>query len=845
MQKPELLAPAGNMEALMAAVENGADAVYLGGKLFSARHYADNFDDQEMKEALAYSQPRGVKIYVTVNTLLDKRELESAVRFIYRLTQQGINAVIVQDLGLLKILREVLPQLEIHASTQMTVHNSAGCRFLEKHGVKRVVLAREVSLNNIKNIRQKTDIELETFVHGALCISYSGQCLMSSMIGGRSGNRGRCAQPCRMTYRLVDEKGRELTDKTFGLHLLSPRDLNMLDCLPQLVEAGVRAFKVEGRMKRPEYVATVTRIYRQVLDRYWENPEHFFVTEREQKELEQIFNRQFTTGYFFGNPGRDLMSYKRPNNRGLFLGRVTGYNAGTKQAIIRLEEPLRRGDGIEVWVSRGSRVGTTVEEIWWKGQKTEEAPAGAEVVLPLTRKVEKGDRVFKTYDRELMARAHKSYSGPGSRKIKVNAMVRAKEGEPLRIELTDPAGRKASAETQFLGEKALKHPLTEEVIRRQLERLGNTPFELGHLEAEIIGNIMVPLSEINKARREAVARLEELRAEEVRLPTVPRAEFEERLQKVLVEVSDQKRPRTKPLLSVVVGDIASLEAALDSGADRIYFGGEQFRSKPPITNRELEEAVEKCRALGKEAVLVMPRIWHEDQVASMVSDLRQVATWHPDGIMVGNLGSLQLVRETCPQIRIFGDYPLNVFNDHAALFMAEEGIYSITLSPELNFEQLKELSLPVDISLECLVHGFIPLMISEYCAVGAILGERTEGTPCRQVCYQGRFGLKDRMNFIFPLESDQYCRMFVFNPKELCLIEDLPLFMDLGINSLRIEAKKESAEYVRRVVTAYRTAIDEAWQLRKDKGTLTKLKEELEKASAAGFTKGHYYRGVL
>src|SRR5665647_2101696 len=313
-ETPELPAPAGGMEALIAAVENGADAVYLGARAFSARGYASNFSNEELEEAIDYAHLRGVKVYVTVNTLLKDGEVESAFKLLRCLREIGVDAIIIQDLGLISLAGKYLPDLPLHASTQMTLHNSAGVEFVNKLGIERVVLSRESSLEDIKRIREKSRIEIEIFIHGALCISYSGQCLLSSLIGGRSGNRGYCAQPCRKKYRLYCE-GKSI--KKSGDYLLSPRDLNISSGLGALIEAGIESFKIEGRMKRPEYVAGVVRIYRRLIDRYVENPAGYAVSEEEQETLTQLFNRGFTQGYFFDNPRGELMNRENPHNRGV------------------------------------------------------------------------------------------------------------------------------------------------------------------------------------------------------------------------------------------------------------------------------------------------------------------------------------------------------------------------------------------------------------------------------------------------------------------------------------------------------------------------------------------------
>jgi putative protease len=317
----ELLAPAGSKEAFYAAVNNGADAVYLGGKIFNARQFANNFSNEDLKEIIAYAHFHGVKVYITVNTLIADTEIKDLLEYLVFLRNSGVDAIITQDLGVAKLVKEYIPDLELHASTQMTIHNSPGVQFLKEQGFKRVVLSRECSLEDIKNIHKEDKTELEVFIHGALCICYSGQCYMSSMIGGRSGNRGKCAQPCRLGYELMNDQGQKLTDESFGKHLLSPKDLNTSEFLIELLEAGVTSLKIEGRMKRPEYVATVVRIYRQILDQYYAH-EPISLTDENKRDLKQIFNRDFTSGYFIKNQGADLMSYKKPNNRGIFLGRV-------------------------------------------------------------------------------------------------------------------------------------------------------------------------------------------------------------------------------------------------------------------------------------------------------------------------------------------------------------------------------------------------------------------------------------------------------------------------------------------------------------------------------------------
>ena len=400
---PELLAPAGDWETLKVAVAAGADAVYAGGKMFSARQFATNFDRDELAAAADYLHLRGRKLYVTVNTLIKQGEIDDFLDYIDFLSAIGTDAVILQDLGALYLIRTYWPHLPVHASTQMTVHDGAGVRFLQKLGVERVILARELSWEEIKAICAENRVEVEVFVHGALCVAYSGACLFSSLVGGRSGNRGRCAQPCRLTYTLYQATGhgRPVPVSEKEKHLLSPKDLSLLTAVPQLIEAGVSSLKIEGRMKGPEYVGTVVNTYRKVLDRYGEAPERFRVEQEEINALTTVFNRGLSTGYFLGDLGPALISPDRPNNRGRFVGRVKQYDAKRKRCRVKLEQELQAGDGIEVWVKVGGRVGTIVEDLTVSGKKVEAAPPGAEAEFALPEKVKPGDRVFLTSSRLL------------------------------------------------------------------------------------------------------------------------------------------------------------------------------------------------------------------------------------------------------------------------------------------------------------------------------------------------------------------------------------------------------------------------------------------------------------
>jgi len=843
MRKPELLAPAGSWGALVAAVQNGADAVYLGGKSFNARNSADNFDDDALAKAIEYAHVRGVKVHVTMNILLADTELKEALRFLRIVYNAGADAVIMQDLGLIRMTRLMFPELELHASTQMTVHNVPGAIFLRDAGIKRIVLARELDLDSIREIRKRAGVEVETFVHGALCVCYSGQCQMSSMIGGRSGNRGRCAQPCRLEYRLVDDKGMQVADnEKVGDYLLSPRDLNISLHIPELIKAGIDAFKIEGRMRRPEYVATVTRIYRTLIDRAALGGE-YFVTGDEASQLAQVFNREFTTGYFFGVPGKDLMSYKRPNNRGIRLGRVRSYDRDANQAEIELEAPLNVGDGIEVWVTRGGRVGTEVNEIFVSGQKTFAADAGAVAVLKLEGHIHPGDRVFKTHDVKLMENAVQTYSSSReTRRIPLDFKVRARVGEPMILEAADQEWVTAQATTREVGQIAQRRPLTEEFLAEQLDRLGNTPFVLNKLECDLGENVMIPVSEINDVRRQVVEQIAETRALLRKPPKACDSDLEVKMS-VLLGEEEIDRSGKFPVLAVAVSGAPEALAAVKSGAELVYFSGDQFRSRSNVTAAEIHKARQYCSDAGVEFYLTTPRIAHDREIKQYLPFLKSLLETEPDGIMISSYGWLPELREMTG-LTLAADFSLNVFNQQSAMFLMRRGVSRVTLSTELTGEQIKYLTSRSPVETEVIVHGVLPLMVSRYCVVGSVLGGKGENNSCSGQCSHASYALLDRKGVVFPVETDRHCLMHIYNSRELCLLDTLPYLAKVGPAVLRIEARRENETYVARAVKTYRQVLD---GLRISPDKLPDLSAIMEKLveGGPGFTRGHYYRGVM
>lgn len=829
----ELLAPVGSEEALVAAVESGANAIYLAGKAFGARAYAPNFTDEDLANAVRFAHLRNVQVYVTVNTLVDDGEMPELARYLRYLYEIDVDAIIVQDIGVAKLANKVVPDLPLHASTQMTVHNLAGVDFLEKIGFTRVVLARELSLDDIKYICKNTKVEIETFVHGALCISYSGQCLMSSMIGGRSGNRGRCAQPCRLPYTLIDESGNNVLDSAeAGEYLLSPRDMNTLDLIPDFIEAGVVSFKIEGRMKRPEYVAIVVDAYRQVIDSFLKTGQ-VIIDQQRQKELAQIFNRDFTTAYLKGKEGRNMMSDRRPNNRGVRIGRVIDYNHHAKYVDIKLDETLAKDDIVDFWVKVGGRVSSTVTSLIVDGVEVDTAFPGMVARIPVSSPVRINDRVFKVFDAKLMQRARDFFNqSTPKRRIPINVRVDVFEGKPMTISIQDNEGYHSSAETVFVTQKALKRPLTEDVIIKQVDRLGNTIFKIENIECNIGGEVMVPVSEINDARRRAIEELENERLQRFARNLVPKHQVI--LNELSLPVIQPKK--TKPQLVVNVDSFEKVAICIENGADIIMFGGESFNHKP-IGENDYKRVAELVHNSGRKLILSTPRLVKEWQVKGLTEDLRLFKSLEPDAVSVGNLGVLEMARDLAIN-SIHIDYPMNIYNSIAVAFFAERRINSMTLSPELTFKQIEELVKRGPMVYECLVDGYLELMITEFCAVGSYLGKLGLGN-CNQACSNGMYWLNDRKNAKFPLVTDQFCRMHVLNSKRLSMLPHVNQFGAIGINRIRIEGKKDSVSELGRVTRLYREILDigKEHPIFTDSRVLESVEQDI--------TRGHYFRGVL
>ncbi|MCY6370525.1 U32 family peptidase [Clostridium ganghwense] len=786
MKKVELLAPAGSLESLYAAVQNGADAVYLGGTKFSARAYASNFDEETMTKAVEYCHLYNVKVYITVNTSMKQNEIGEALEYIKFLYEIGVDALIIQDTGIAELVRRNFPDFEIHASTQMTVHNGEGALLLKKLGFSRIVLSRELSLEEIKYISKDLDIETEIFIHGALCISYSGQCLMSSLIGGRSGNRGRCAQPCRLPYGIINKT----TGKGKKGYVLSPKDICTIENIKDIIESGASSLKIEGRMKRPQYVAGVVSAYRKAIDEAscqlnYEKQSNFKV-EEEKKKLLQLFNREgFSKAYLFGNTGRDMMSYRFPKNTGVQIGKVN------KDLTIELKENISIRDGI-----RFGDDGFTIFKIVKGSKNVEEAFIGDRVKLKPT-KYKSGDILYKTSDVKLLDDLSKSYSDIYEKKNNLKLNVKFKIGDPVTLETIykDKSFKVSGEEVQ----KALKKPLEKEKVIKNLNKTGDTAFSFIEISFETFEEGFIPVSSINALRRELIDKIGEY----------IKNEGKRTLNKGLdLNVTSKKELKSQingPI--VVVTTKEQLKAAEECNIDNIAV--ELFMRDYDIDFKNIN-----CPNVYIKTSTII-----KEEFNNVCREIEEKLPYIK-GIITSNLGIISKLKE---KTLIIGDYKLNSFNSYCMEFYKD--ILDIaTISVELNKKEIGNLVKKAPLPTSIIVYGRTELMVSEYCPIGSAFGEKTGKTACSGECTKGSFVLKDRKGEEFPVKTDKYCRSHIYNGSAINLIPNLEEIKGLNVELYRLDFTDESYEETLSILKGY--------------------KNESYEGEFKGFTRGHFKRGV-
>lgn len=748
MRNIELLAPAGSVEAFKAAVLNGANAVYIGARNFGARKSV-GFSDEEVVELVKYAHIRNVKVYVTLNTLIYDDEMKEALEVVDFLYHSDVDAVLVQDLGLMYLIRNLYPDFEVHASTQMNTHNVEQARVLKNCGLTRVVLSRESTIDDIKKIKEELGIEVEVFVHGALCMSYSGQCLMSSFIGKRSGNQGECAQPCRLPYSLIENGKSKVKDK----YLLSTKDLNTVEELHRILDAGADSLKIEGRLKNPEYVAEVVRVYRNAIDSYLLK-QRFEMNRKDKDNLAQVFNRDFTKGYINREKPHNIVNIERSNNKGVLIGEVV--NVDKFKFHVKLSGKLSQGDGIRI-VSNED-VGFYVNKMYKKNDYVSSGKSGEIVSFDYQKGVKVHDKVYKTFDKYLNEELQDTYSKENIR-IPLSVKVYAHKGENMYVVISDGIND-IRYESSYVVDKALKSPTTKERIGEQLSKLNDVPYCIDNIEYDVEEDVIIPVSIINELRRESIALLSDKRSVK-----------HIRQGRVSLVNKDVKVYKSEDLLKVKVATKEQEDIVRRLGYDYVY-------TKEDVKGGNLS----------------LPRI-----------DNRCLPEYKSNQILINELSGLKYHKY------LIADAYMNITNIYSAYVLYSLGCNCVTLSLEMNEKRISRFAKNYEQvfgykpNLEMIVYGYNDLMVMKYCPINKGLGIDKQGC---MMCKYNKYHLEDRKGFLMPLMNDSMCTMKVLNTRRLSLLRYIDDLRSYGINNIRIEFTVEDEKEVEIVASAYRRWFD-------------------------------------
>jgi putative protease len=832
-RRPELLSPAGNWECLRAAVANGANAIYFGLERFNARLRADNFRTEELPEIMGYLRRYGVRGFVTFNTLIFTNELQAAGQMLIQLADAGVDAIIVQDPGLARLAREITPELELHASTQMTITSPEGLALATELGITRAVLARELSLRELKRFPTEK-FPVEVFVHGALCVAYSGQCLTSESLGQRSANRGECAQACRLPYQLlVDGRLKDLGDKRF---LLSPQDLSGVEEIPELIRLGVASFKIEGRLKSPEYVAAVTRVYREAIDRAIASIESEDavpgIPEDDSYSLEMTFSRGLFSGWLHGVNHQRLVNGRCGKKRGAFIGLVR--RIGKDFVELDPEVEVKPGDGV----------------VFDAGEDTEHEQGGRIYEVRFQRlhfrngqidfqRVKVGDRLWKTDDPALNRRLRQTFArDPEQPRTPVDMEVSGRSGRPLRLRVIS-GGYAVEASSELDLCPARTSVLSSVVLREQLSRLGETRYALRNLEVKIEDDVFIPIGFINRLRRDAMTGLDAAidadRSKQGKPlgasgspgiigPEEPpasnrarRRSSESALSHLLV--SAQTCLRGSPELITLCRTFDQIEVAMEEGIKTIYVDFEDVR----LYSQAIERIGDRAHAF-----LATPRI----QKSGEQGIFRLIENARPYGVLIRNLGSISFFRGS--RFRLHGDFSLNVANPLTADFFAKRGLEQLTISYDLNIKEvLSLLQYEPANRFELTIHQHMPMFHMEHCVFAAFLSDGTDYTNCGRPCDRHEVKLRDRVGSEHLIKADVGCRNTVFNARAQSGALCTQALLAAGLRRFRVEFLSENHSEARHLIRIYRQLLkgeipgEELWrdikvhlQLGVTKGTL-------------------------
>lgn len=807
---PELLAPAGDWDCVHAAIENGADAVYFGLDCgFNARHRAKNFHLDDLQELMTLLRRRGVRGYTTMNTLVFPSELPRLVPLIEQIAESGVDAVLVQDFGVARLAREICSELEIHASTQMSLTSAETIRVATDLGLSRVVLARELSVAEISKIAAATTIPLEVFIHGALCVAYSGQCLTSESLGGRSANRGQCAQACRLPYELIcDGSDVDLGDVRY---LLSPQDLAGYDSIVALMRAGIASLKIEGRLKTPEYVANITSHYRRAIDQAaLEGVVQ--IDESDRQEMELSFSRGFTPGWLEGNDHKRLVPGRHSAKRGVRLGRVEASDGDRIKTRLKVDLSLGDGLGIESTETGGSEQAMQGGRVYSlhtdEGEKRKSMSAGETAWIGFGRgeidwrSIEPDAGIYKNDDPQLNRRLRRTFQGadPQTRRA-IDFDVVAIAGQPLQIRASlasRSTGPTATVVSEQSLERANKHPVNEDAIASKLSRLGGTAFSMGSLNVTIDGQPMVPASLLNQMRRQLI----DLVATKVSEPP-PRTIVREAGERMLSPIAESE-PAAKtesgpgeehPRLAVLCRTLEQVEGAARGGANLIYVDFHDVRQYAQVSERVSPFSI----PFGIATVRM--------QKPGEMGLLRVLRRHEPDFILARNLAALDFFREA--SIRTIADFSLNVANHRSAEWIRRWGAVRVTASYDLNRDQLADLigSLPAR-WMEVVLHQHIPMFHMEHCVFCSVLSPGTDKTNCGRPCDDHEVKLRDRVGAEHVLHADVACRNTLYNAMPQSGAETAASLIGSGVRWFRLEMLEESATEVEETISLYRKLLD-------------------------------------
>lgn len=772
----ELLSPAGSMESLKAGIQNGADAIYLGGSSFGARASATNFDNDELIEAVKYAKLRNVNIFVTVNTSIKETEVEELISYTDFLYKIGVDAIILSDIGVAEVLRKRYPNMELHASTQISAHSLNDVLELKKVGFNRVVLARELSIEEIKEICDNVDIDIEVFIHGAICISYSGQCLMSSMLGDRSGNRGRCAQPCRQSYKLINKTTGKIIDVN-GNYLLSPKDLCSIENIEKILDTGVKSLKIEGRMKRPEYVAVVTSRYRKTIDNYINNK----ITDDKKalkEDLEAIFNRKFTSGYLMSKNGSDIVNLDKPNNVGVKVGEVLNFNSKKNKLKIKLSGKLSKGDGINLG---GGSIGRIIKN----GEIFDFGVAGEIIEIDFVKNIKSKTPVYKTSDKLLVDNANKSFiEGIENKKINLKCEIFIKVGEKAKFILENIE--------VYSDEKIEKANDKEAEIDKIIEKLcktGGTPYKFVFDNIFVDKDVFVPVSVLNNLRRKAIEKYEEYK-------------LDFSTKRIIYSYKNFSYLKDKKVFN---GKI-TLKVHKNSQLDKILENPDISEYIREIYTEDftlLEEYYNKFKTIGINLVYSALGVIRNEEYSILEKYLSkinneifnkvQISTWGSKNFFKSKFGTKKFNIDT--YFNIYNSYSLRFFEKY---FDAED----ITISQEINKFEIKSLlnkSKEKNANVDMIIYGHTRAMLTEYCAMGVLTKDCHKDRRCAE-CARSDYILKDMENREFRLFQDIFCRTEIRNHITLDLRENINEIFELGVDRVRLDFTYEDSDMVYRIL---------------------------------------------